>query len=165
MPQFIANGPLWGIVVFLFFVVFHRAQATYGLGRLVAAGWLRQKSNNRWLVAIQKWFAGPVPKRGEQALEKWGVIIIPLCFLTVGFQTAVNAGAGIVRMRWLTYTLCMIPGCIAWALMYGIFGLSLWWVALQVSMSHPPVAITIFVLLTAGITWFLIRRGRLARAH
>ena len=53
-------------------------------------------------------------------LDKWGIIVIPLCFLTVGIQTAVNAGAGLVRMRWSTYTIAMIPGCILWALLYGL---------------------------------------------
>ena len=54
------------------------------------------------------------------------LIIIPLCFLTVGIQTAVNAGSGVVRLRWRTYTLAMIPGCVAWALMYGLGMLAVW---------------------------------------
>ncbi|CRH94742.1 Uncharacterised protein [Chlamydia trachomatis] len=76
--------------------------------------------------SIARWFNGPTPKRGAKLLDKWGLIIIPLCFLTVGIQTAVNAGAGLVSMKWRTYTLAMIPGCIAWAILYGMGMLAIW---------------------------------------
>ena len=76
--------------------------------------------------SIARWFNGPTPKRGAKLLDKWGLIIIPLCFLTVGIQTAVNAGAGLVSMKWRTYTLAMIPGCIAWAILYGMGLLAIW---------------------------------------
>ena len=121
-PSWASSGlPLF---IFLFFVVFHRAQLTYWLGRGAAKGALASAGKNGLRGKIAAWFEGPVPKYGARLLEQWGIVIIPLCFLTVGVQTAVNAGAGVVRMSWKKYTLAMIPGCIAWSIMYGLLRLS-----------------------------------------
>ena len=71
--------------------------------------------------------ADKIPANYRSPDNYWtGIGIIPLCFLTVGVQTAVNAGAGIVRMSWKKYTLAMIPGCIAWSIMYGLGMLAVW---------------------------------------
>ena len=117
-PSWASSGlPLF---IFLFFVVFQRAQLTYWLGRAAAKGALTASGKKGLRGKIAAWFEGPVPRSGARLLEQWGIIIIPLCFLTVGVQTAVNAGAGVVRMSWKKYTLAMIPGCIAWSIMYGL---------------------------------------------
>lgn len=123
--------PSWadhGLALFiaLFVIVFCRAQGTYWLGRLAARGALAGVGKDGVWGSIAHWFSGPTPKRGAKLLDKWGLIIIPLCFLTVGIQTAVNAGAGLVSMKWRTYTLAMIPGCIAWAILYGMGMLAIW---------------------------------------
>lgn len=123
--------PSWadhGLALFiaLFVIVFCRAQGTYWLGRLAARGALAGVGKDGVWGSIAHWFNGPTPKRGAKLLDKWGLIIIPLCFLTVGIQTAVNAGAGLVSMKWRTYTLAMIPGCIAWAILYGMGMLAIW---------------------------------------
>lgn len=123
--------PSWadhGLALFiaLFVIVFCRAQGTYWLGRLAARGALAGAGKDGVRGSIAHWFNGPTPKRGAKLLDKWGLIIIPLCFLTVGIQTAVNAGAGLVSMKWRTYTLAMIPGCIAWAILYGMGMLAIW---------------------------------------
>lgn len=123
--------PSWadhGLALFiaLFVIVFCRAQGTYWLGRGAARGALAGVGKDGVWGSIAHWFNGPTPKRGAKLLDKWGLIIIPLCFLTVGIQTAVNAGAGLVSMKWRTYTLAMIPGCIAWAILYGMGMLAIW---------------------------------------
>jgi len=117
VPAFAREG-IW-LFVFLFVVVFFRAQATYWLARGAASGAVLATGRQGFLGAMARWFDGPVPRKGAAMLDKWGIIVIPLCFLTVGIQTAVNAGAGLVRMRWSTYTIAMIPGCVLWALLYG----------------------------------------------
>ena len=118
VPAFAREG-IW-LFVFLFVVVLLRAQATYWLARGAASGAVRATGRQGFLGALARWFDGPVPRKGAAMLDKWGLIVIPLCFLTVGIQTAVNAGAGLVRMRWSTYTIAMIPGCVLWALLYGL---------------------------------------------
>ena len=135
VPDWASSGVR--LIVFLFFVVLLRAQGTYWLGRLAAAGALKASDRNGLVGRIAHWFNGPTPRKGAALLERWGLIIIPLCFLTVGIQTAVNAGSGVVRLRWRTYTLAMIPGCVAWALMYGVGMLAVWQAALAAVAGSP----------------------------
>lgn len=134
-PDWASSGvPLFA---FLFVVVFLRAQGTYWLGRLAAAGALSGRDHEGVRGRLARWFNGPVPARGARLLERWGLVIIPLCFLTVGIQTAVNAGSGVVRLRWRTYTLAMVPGCVAWSLMYGLGMMAVWMAALGVVAGSP----------------------------
>ena len=135
IPEWASSGlPL---IIFLFFVVLFRAQGTYWLGRLAAAGALAAEGREGFLGRLAAWFNGPVPRRGADLMERWGLIVIPLCFLTVGIQTAVNAAAGVVRMKWWTYTLCMLPGCVLWALLYGLGLLAVWMSAIGAITGSP----------------------------
>lgn len=168
-PEWASSGP--PLIVFLFFVVLFRAQGTYWLGRLAAAGSLaagtllrppeERGRGGRLLARLAGWFNGPTPRRGAALLERWGLIIIPLCFLTVGIQTAVNAGSGVVRLRWRTYTLAMIPGCVAWALMYGLGMLAVWQTALAAATGSPWAwaAIAGVAALFVGLRWWRHRPG------
>lgn len=153
-PDWASSGvPLF---TFLFFVVFLRAQGTYWLGRLAAAGALSGKDHEGVRGRIARWFNGPVPARGAHLLERWGLVIIPLCFLTVGIQTAVNAGSGVVRLKWRTYTLAMVPGCIAWSLMYGLGMMAVWMAALGMVAGNPWAWALVVVLLVgvgAHVAW------------
>lgn len=135
VPAFARDG-IW-LFVFLFFVVFSRAQLTYWLARGAASGALRASGRGGLLGGIANWFDGPIPRKGAKMLDRWGLIIIPLCFLTVGVQTAVNAGAGLVRMRWSTYTVTMVPGCVIWALLYGLGMLAVFAAAVRAVAGSP----------------------------
>ena len=143
VPDFIADGPLWGLFIFLLIVVFLRAQATYWLGRGVRAGLL----SSRWHTR----FEGPGMDRANAYLERWGPIGIPVSFLTVGFQTLVNAAAGFARMRWPLYTVAMIPGCLAWAAVYTLVGLSLWAGAVRLGQESPWLLAGVLALLAAVV--------------
>ncbi len=143
VPDFIADGPLWGLFIFLLIVVFLRAQATYWLGRAVRAGLL----SSRWRTR----FDGPGMDRAHAYLERWGPIGIPVSFLTIGFQTLVNAAAGFAKMRWPLYTIAMIPGCLAWAAAYTLVGLSLWAGALRLGQESPWLLAGVLALLAAVV--------------
>lgn len=150
-PDFIANNlPL--AFGFFFGVVFCRAQGTYWLGRAAAMGALSGKDSTGIRGVVGRWFNGPVPRKGIQILDRWGLIIIPLCFLTVGIQTAVNAAAGLVNMRWVKYTLLMIPGCVAWALLYALGVAALWFAAFTAVAGnvYAWLALSILIVLIAG---------------
>lgn len=158
MPELIKDGPIWLVVVFLFVVVFCRAQGTYWLARAVAAGAMRSHSERPLIAKIAAWFTGPGPERGKRALERWGLVIIPVSFLTVGFQTAVNAAAGLVRMRWRRYTLAMLPGCLMWALLYGLGLLAVWVAAINaVAGSWWTLAALLVIFALAMIVSRLLR--------
>lgn len=160
-PDWASSGlPLF---LFLFCVVFPRAQGTYWLGRAGAAGALRGQGRHNVWGRLARWFSGPVPRRGAELLGRWGLVIIPLCFLTVGVQTAVNAGSGVVRLRWRTYTLCMIPGCIAWALMYGAGMLAVWMAVLGAAAGSPWAWLVLAVL--AGCIMVLVERRHRRRTR
>ena len=154
VPAFAREG-IW-LFVFLFIVVLLRAQATYWLARGAASGAVLATGRQGFLGTMARWFDGPIPRKGAAMLDKWGIIVIPLCFLTVGIQTAVNAGAGLVRMRWSTYTIAMIPGCVLWALLYG-FGIYAVWTALTASVWS---AAAVVVLACAGACALVVRKRR-----
>lgn len=156
MPQWVQDGPFAFLYFFLLVVVFFRAQGTYWLGRAVAAGMLRTK----W----SRHFTGPRVTKAIGSIERWGWPIIPLSFLTIGFQSAVNAGAGVIRMRWIRYTLAMIPGCMIWALVYSLGGLAAFQAALALAAKSPWVLAAVIVLLVIVVTGVVLR-ARLRRAE
>ena len=154
VPAFAREG-IW-FFVFLFMVVLLRAQSTYWLARAAASGAVLATGRQGFLGAVARWFDGPVPRKGAAMLDKWGVIVIPLCFLTVGIQTAVNAGAGLVRIRWSTYTIAMIPGCVLWALLYGLGTLAVFAAAIRAVAGSPwgwAGLALIVALIAAKIVW------------
>ena len=119
VPAFAREG-IW-LFVFLFFVVLFRAQATYWLARGAASGAVLATGRQGFLGAMARWFDGPVPRKGAAMLDKWGIIVIPLCFLTVGigtlavFAAAIRAVAG-SPWGWagLALIIALIVAKIAW---------------------------------------------------
>ena len=104
-------------------------------GHLLAGRWARkgaatlaaEPDRHPRLARIELTSSGPGCRTAPGAyLERWGFIGIPASFLTVGFQTMVNAAAGFIRMRWDLYTVAMIPGCIAWAASTRVVAFSLY---------------------------------------
>lgn len=152
MPGWIQDGPLPILYAFLLAVVFVRAQATYWVGRAVAAGVLR----TRWSHHL----TGPRVDRAVASIERWGWPIIPVSFLTVGFQSAVNAGAGVIRMRWLRYTLAMIPGCAVWALVYALGGLAVFDAAVALAARSPWALAAVAVAVGCGSAALVVRARR-----
>ncbi len=128
VPSFITEGPWWGLFGFLFVVVLLRAQSTYWLGRWVRRGAAtvadHAEKRHSPRARLARRFSGPAMDRARAFLDRWGFVGVPLSFLTIGFQTAVNGAAGYTRMRWDLYTAAMLPGCVAWATMYALVGLS-----------------------------------------
>ena len=165
VPEFAREGIF--LFVFLFGVVFFRAQSTYWLARGVASGAMRASGRTGFLGAMARGFDGPVPRKGAAMLDKWGIIAIPLCFLTVGIQTAVNAGAGLVRMRWSTYTIAMIPGCVLWALLYGLGMLAVFAATIRAIAGSPwgwAGLALIIGLITAKVVWGRRKRATVDRS-
>ena len=58
-------------------------------------------------------------------INRWGAYAVPLCFLTVGLQTAVIITTGFTKMpmrRWLPG---MLLGTLIWAIIYVTIGFTL----------------------------------------
>lgn len=154
MPEWLEGWPVgW---VYLFFAVgaFLRSQATYWIGRGVTAGVLR----SRWAEQVDS----PRVRRATESIERWGMPIVPLSFLTVGFQTAVNAAAGLLRIGWVRYTLWALPGCLVWALIWGGGGMAAAAGALALA-ARSPVALAAAVLLVGAAVTVLVLRARARR--
>jgi len=171
IPSALADGPWWWLFGFLFVVVFLRAQATYWIGRSLRRGLagpslpdaegtpVREPSQRR--ARMIKRFSGPTWQRAQTFLDHWGFVGVPLSFLTIGFQTVVNAAAGFGRMRWDLYTVAMLPGCAAWAAIYAVLG-----VGLIEAWSRSPWLfagiIAAIVLAAWGFTAWRARRSAIA---
>lgn len=151
MPSWLNELPFGLMVASLFGIVFLRAQGTYWLGRGASAGTAR--------VRKRDWLEGERAKRAIRALHRWGLPVIPVSFLTVGFQTVVNGTAGVIRMPWPRYTLAMIPGCVAWAFLYGT--------ALDVTLTlalRSPWALAGIVATIAAVVGAVVWHRRRQRA-
>ncbi len=161
VPSWAQSGPI--LIGFLFVVVFFRAQGTYWLGRAVHAGAIGTKKTTGPAAAIARWFSGPVPRRGARLLDQWGIILIPLGFLTVGLQTAILAGAGMVNMKWRRFTLAMLPGALVWAFLYGFGMLAVWTAAVTAMAGNPwswAALVTIIALIWGFTRWKSRQSGR-----
>ncbi len=127
-----------------------RSQMTYWLGRGIARG-----VESRWQDALTR----PAMRRATEAIQRRGMPVVPLSFGTVGFQTAVNAAAGVLRIPWLTYTLWAVPGWFLWSAIWMGGGLAavLGGAALA---AQSPWVLAVVVLAGAVGALALVRRRR-----
>jgi len=144
--DWINSQPFVIAALFLTAVAAVRSQLTYLLGRGIRAGVVR--------VAWATTMAQDKQPKAVASLQKWGWPLIPLSFLTVGFQTAVQLTAGLVGWRYLPYTLASIPGWILWGVVYAAGGLAAfagilalwhqsWWLVLLAIVVVTGIIITI----------------------
>lgn len=156
VPKWLEGTPFAVTFAALFVIVLLRAQATYWLGRGVTAGVL----HTRWADKI----TGPRTTRAIAALNRWGLPLVTVSFLTIGFQTVVNASAGLIRMPWIRYTLAMLIGCIGWAAIYATVGIAAFEASLALAARSPwALAAVVAALITAAIAVVIARRRRAAR--
>jgi membrane protein DedA with SNARE-associated domain len=127
--------PFWAAAALLTAVAAVRSQCTYLLGRGLRRGLVKAQ----WAQRMAARAAG-----AETRLERYGWPAIPLSFLTVGLQTAVNLAAGLVGWRWGRYTLAAVPGWLAWGLAYAAGGLAIW-AGIGVLWDRSPVLVAAIV--------------------
>lgn len=160
MPSWLEGRPFAITFAALFCIVLLRAQATYWAGRGASAGTRH--------TALRRKIDGPRMSRTIAVLNKWGLPVITVSFVTIGFQTVVNAAAGLTRMRWGRYTIAMVPGCIVWALLYATVGFAAFTAWMNVGGAWKWAALAALALLLAGGVWIVLhvramrRRGTAA---
>lgn len=152
MPSFLDDLPFWPLVATLLVIVFCRAQATYWLARLAVAG----ASRSRW----GRWLDTAAVRRGSALLDRFGLPVVSVSFLTVGLQTVLNAAAGLARVPWWRYTVAMLVGCVAWAFVYATVGLALFWAVLAAFAGSPWGVAAIIVVVVAGAAARVVLRRR-----
>ncbi|PZR53679.1 hypothetical protein DNL40_05975 [Xylanimonas oleitrophica] len=137
-------------------VVIVRAQATYWAGRGVARG----TASTRVATVLAS-------ERAAAALDRvhrWGPVAVTLSFFTVGVQTAVNLGAGYLRMPFARYLLGMVPGCLAWAAIWTTVGTVAVNAALALA-ARSPVGLVVLLVAAGTLVWWLLARRAARRAE
>ena len=114
--NWIAQQPFALAFVLLFVIVMLRANATYWLGRGLLNG-------GRLSTKLARHLEGPTMLRAQRLSARLGIIAVPLSFLTIGVQTAINFSAGFTLMPLRRYIPAVIVGCLMWALLYSTVGM------------------------------------------
>lgn len=151
------------VVAFLFLwaVGTARGQATYWLARVVTEQALKHTApTTGWRAGMHAWLAGEGVARGRESLQRWGLVMVPLCYLTVGFQTLVLAAAGMIRIPWGRFTLAQLPGSAAWALIYSTIGFALWGAAIAALAGEPLAIAAVAALVVVVATTVAVRVHR-----
>lgn len=143
----INDAPFGVTFIFFFLGAFARGNATYWVGRGIAKGVERTR--------FHKHLHGPVYRRAQKFIERWGIFAIPLSFLTLGIQSAVNASAGISRMPLRRYLPAVAVGALLWSAIYTTVGLAVFyaWLALD----WPWIAGALALI---GVVVFIVLRRR-----
>jgi membrane protein DedA with SNARE-associated domain len=149
----VVNGTLL-TVAGLYLLILARAGATFAAGWFVGSGVRRSRFSARIPAARLA--------RAEGAIRRWGMPVVAVSFLTVGFQTAVNFVAGTLRMPLRRYLPALLVGGAAWATLYGVVGTGVLAALRWLFGRHPGVGVTVVVVLAlaGGAAVMVRRRGR-----
>lgn len=162
MPDFLTELPFWVAFGFLFLGAMLRGQGTYWIGRIATEQTLRRtRPTGGWRLRAHRALSHQGTQTGVAAIRRWGLLIVPVAYLTVGFQSMVMAGAGVLRIPWPRFTLAQVPGAVAWAGIYSTIGFAIWNAALAAAAGSPAgiaVLVVLVVLAALIVTVLAIRR-------
>lgn len=162
LPEMFDGWPFVGVFAFMFTLGMLRGQATYWLARTITQKTLlRSEASDGWRGRAASWLSGKDVNRGAETIRRIGLVAIPLAYLTIGFQTLVLAGAGVLRIRPIAFTLVQIPGALAWATIYSTIGWAVWGAAVSAFAGSPMGLLGVVLIALVGfITWTVHRRWR-----
>jgi membrane protein DedA with SNARE-associated domain len=162
-----AGWPLAAVLAALFFIVLARSHATYWAGRaLVKGAQLGQQRIEgpawwRAMVARTGRIAqSSAARRGIALVHRWGPVAVTFAYATVGVQTAIFVGAGLVRMPYLRFTAASVPGSIIWAAIWGTVGLGAVWGAVALAARSPWALAGVLAALAAVVAALVVRSRR-----
>ena len=127
-----------------------RTSIVYALGALAAEGGAR-------LDRIRKAMDSPLYRKARAFITRWGVIAVPLCFLTVGLQTAVIITTGFTKMPLRRWVPAMLVGTFIWACIYTTIGFAIL-AALGLEPWMFPLALAIVITVLVIVTQLRERR-------
>lgn len=152
MMEWVRELPLLPAVAFLYVVIWCRAGATYLLGRGA------RKAAHRGRIADL--LESPGVTRATALIHRWGAPVVALSFLTVGFQTAANAAAGLTGMPAKRYLPALAIGGLAWAFIYATVGLVAFMAWFELFLVSPWGAVAVLALIVTLIAVLLRHRRR-----
>ena len=158
MQAWLESLPLGAGILFFWAVGIVRTSVVFALGRAAAAG-------GRRIGGVRHVMGGPVYRRAERLVHRWGVLAVPACFLTVGLQTAViltTAVTGMPLRRWIP---AMLVGTFIWGVVYGTVGMAVVWAWLEQPWVVAPVVAGLLLVLTGRTVLVRRRAARTRRAR
>lgn len=151
MPEFLAGYPLHIIFMILTVAVWIRGHVVYSVFRAATEFTLKRSCpKNPFLAKVHKKLSDGSADYGVRIIQKWGLIAVPLAYLTIGVQTAILGGAGVLKIDRLKFGLAQIPGCLAWAAIYSTIGFALWSLMFK-QAAASPLGVAVIILLILGI--------------
>lgn len=148
------DGLHWAWAILFFWGVgILRTSIVFGLGRLAATG-------GNQLNRIRSLLKTPIYLKAQSFVNRWGVLAVPACFFTVGFQTAVIITTGFTRMPLKRWILAMLLGTFCWGIIYGTVGMAVIWAWIERPWIATPV-----ILVLALIAFIFHRVSSPKRPH
>ena len=151
MLERIHSLPYPGVFLFFWCLAMMRSHTMYWIGRGITAGTAR----TRWVSLLES----PVYARAQAWSARWGVLAVPVSFLTVGIQSVIQLSAGVARMPLRRYVAATAAGAIAWAAVYTTIGMAI----LTAWLTGPTGRLICLLMLTALALIVVIRRSRVMR--
>ena len=152
MLERIHSLPYPGVFLFFWCLAMMRSHTMYWIGRGITAGTAR----TRWVSLLES----PVYARAQAWSARWGVLAVPVSFLTVGIQSVIQLSAGVARMPLRRYVAATAAGAIAWAAVYTTIGMAI----LTAWLTGPTGRLASLMMLTVLVLVVVIRRSRVMRA-
>ena len=150
MKEWFDALPIEVALAFMWVVGIVRTSIVYALGALAAEGGAR-------LDRIRKAMDSPLYRKARRLINRWGVIAVPLCFLTVGLQTAVIITTGFTKIPLRRWVPAMLVGTFMWACIYTTIGFAIL-AALGLEPWMFPLALAIVITVLVIVTQLRERR-------
>ena len=150
MKEWFDALPIEVALAFMWVVGIVRTSIVYALGALAAEGGAR-------LDRIRKAMDSPLYRKARRLINRWGVIAVPLCFLTVGLQTAVIITTGFTKMPLRRWVPAMLVGTLMWACIYTTIGFAIL-AALGLEPWMFPLALAIIITVMVIVSQLRERR-------
>lgn len=141
MREWIDGLNLVGAIAFFWAVGVIRTSIVFALGWLAASG------GRRW-TCVRSAFDHPVYLKAQNLVNRWGVLAVPACFLTVGLQTAVIMTTGFTKMPLARWIPAMLLGTLIWGTIYGTVGIAVVWAWLERPWIATPILLVAFIAFT-----------------
>ena len=142
--------PIEVALAFMWVVGIVRTSIVYALGALAAEGGAR-------FDRIRKAMDSPLYRKARRLINRWGVVAVPLCFLTVGLQTAVIITTGFTKMPLRRWVPAMLLGTFIWACVYTTIGFAIL-AALGLEPWMFPLALAIVITVLVIVSQLRERR-------
>lgn len=150
MKEWFDALPIEVALAFMWVVGIVRTSIVYALGALAAEGGAR-------LDRIRKAMDSPPYRKARRLINRWGVVAVPLCFLTVGLQTAVIITTGFTKMPLRRWVPAMLLGTFIWACIYTTIGFAIL-AALGLEPWMFPLALAIVITVMVIVAQLRERR-------